>query len=937
MSLKVLAATAYWYYRRWGLKATVRRVLAELRLRVRSTESNGANDCSLDLIDIHDTPPINENFRKRIAVHAHVYYPDLVPELVGYLRHIPFAFDLFVSTPHCEAQAACEHAFTGLSRAHQVVVRLVANRGRDMAPMVSAFNRDLAEYDIVAHIHTKKSLYTRGRMAGWRGYLLSQLMGSEDQVRRIFGLFESDPKIGIVYPQNFHRFPYWGNTWLSNRNQGREWCRRLGIVDVPEGYFDYPAGSMFWARTAAIRGILDAGVALDDFPVEAGQTDGTLAHCLERMLVLAARRAGFQAAILRDIEHPSWSKWRFDHYLVRDRAQVESMLSTGDVKVVAFDIFDSLLIRPLLHPETTKAIVARRAGFSGDFVSLRASAESMARTRHGRDIGLNEIYSELSKLIQLPDDTVKRLRELEEEVERGAMMPRPDAISLMRHALACGKRVILLSDTFLPRSLIEPVLAENGIKDYGALYLSCDVGVRKDSGALYRLVLDKEGISPDALLMVGDNEHADLQIPMDLGIRTCHLLRPVELARAVPRFARVLERVRREGSLDEQITLGLVAQRLFKPLFYDRLDSSSLIRDGAEGIGYAIVGPIIFGYVQWLAARAKKDAIGKLYFLSREGQILKDVYDRMSEDMPGAVPSQYLVLSRRTVTVAMIESISDICNIALAPYSPNDLRSFIWYRFGVRLDADDLAEFDRCGAWPAGNPVEVKEGIQHLIPVLEALAKRIIARARIERAGLQVYLHQMGLNDGVSAALVDVGYSATIQDRLCELLGKGVYGYYLLTSAKSQLVCDRHGVFAEGYYGHHVVGGKGASPLWRLSFALETLLSSDDAQVAYYESVGERPPEPRFQTVSNDERGARTVRADIRRGVMAYVDDAVEIRRHVYPDFAGTTGLPEWLFEEFVEHMTDQERGTVAGLVLDDHYYGRDIVRWKGPDEASMS
>lgn len=934
MSLKALVATAYWYYRRWGFKATVQRVMAELKLRIASNDSKHTHGRSSDLIDIRGIPPIEGGYSGRIAVHVHVYYPDLVAELVEHLQHIPFSFDLFISTPHREAQAACEQAFIGLRRAQRVDVRLVANRGRDMAPMVCIFNRDLAEYDIVAHVHTKKSLYTRGRLAGWRGYLLSQLIGSEDQVRRIFALFKNDNGIGIVYPQNFHRFPYWGNTWLSNRKQGKEWCRRLGIKGMPEGYFDYPAGSMFWARAAAIRGILEAGIVLEDFPEEAGQTDGTLAHCLERVLVLAARHAGFQAAILRDAEHPSWSQWRFDHYLVRNRAQVEAMLAAGDVKVVAFDIFDTLFVRPLLHPETTKEIVACRAGCGVDFVSLRAGAESMARTRHGRDVGLDEIYAEFAALTGLPDATLNRLRELEEEVERGTLMPRPDGIALFRHTLTCGKRVILVSDMFLPRSFIESVLAVNGIEGYGALYLSNDVGVRKDTGELYRLILDREGIGPDALLMVGDNEHSDLQVPMERGIRTCHLLKPVELARAVPRFARVLEWVRHEGNLDEQIALGLVVQRFFKPMFYGRFDALSLIRGGAEGIGYAIAGPIIFGFVQWLAVRAKTDGVGRLYFLSREGRILKDVYDRMSAETAGAVASDYLVLSRRTVSVPMIESFDEICAIALAPYSPNDLQAFIWYRFGVRLEADDLAVLDRHGLWPAGKPVEVKDGIRHLLPVLEALSERIITRARIERPALQAYLHQMGLNGG-STAVVDVGYSATIQQRLCEILGEDVNGYYLLTSAKTQSVCDRHGVFAQGYYGHRVVGGKGASPLWRQSFVLEMLLSSDDAQVACYEPVGERPAVPSFHALSDAERGAQIVRADIRRGAMAYVDDVLAIRRNVYPDFAGTTGLPEWLFEEFVEHMSDREREIMAGLVLDDHYYGRDIVRWSGTAAAT--
>ena len=86
MSLKALVVTAYWYYRRWGSKATARRVMAELRLRVRRADFNGANIRTPDLIDLRDTPLLSDNFQQRIAVHAHVYYPDLVPELVEYLR-----------------------------------------------------------------------------------------------------------------------------------------------------------------------------------------------------------------------------------------------------------------------------------------------------------------------------------------------------------------------------------------------------------------------------------------------------------------------------------------------------------------------------------------------------------------------------------------------------------------------------------------------------------------------------------------------------------------------------------------------------------------------------------------------------------------------------------------------------------------------------------
>src|SRR5690606_18313287 len=132
-------------------------------------------------------------------------------------------------------------------------------------------------------------------------------------------------------------------TWLSNKALGQRLCRKLGIASAPSGYFDFPAGSMFWAQPKAIQPLFNAGFNIEDFPEEAGQNDATLAHSIERVFALVARQSGFNINILKDKQSPSWSRWRIDRYMLYQHEIIETTLRHPDVRIVVFDIFDTLL------------------------------------------------------------------------------------------------------------------------------------------------------------------------------------------------------------------------------------------------------------------------------------------------------------------------------------------------------------------------------------------------------------------------------------------------------------------------------------------------------------------------------------------------------------------------------------------------------------------
>jgi FMN phosphatase YigB (HAD superfamily) len=796
--------------------------------------------------------------------------------------------------------------------------------------MICEFGEALKQYDFICHLHTKKSLHAGGILAGWRDYLFRQLVGSETQVRRIFSRFVSNPGIGMLFPLAFHPVPYWVSTWVSNRSLAHEWCPRLGVSSIPEGYFDFPLGSMFWARAMAIRPILDAGMTWSDFPEETGQMEGTLAHCLERLFGVVTRGSGFQCEIIQDVKHPSWSSWRLDQYLGRSPELVRGLIAAGPVRVVAFDIFDTLLIRPVLHPETTRALVERleMPNSGRDFQRLRAAAESQARSWNARDVGMDEIYEAFSLWGSLDPKAIARWREREERVERGLASARSDVVRLFEFAKRCGKRVVIVSDTFLPRALIEQMLMEHGIRGYDALYLSSEMGVRKDSGALYREVAFREGVELEEILMTGDNEHSDMQVPQQLNMPCCHVLRPVDMARGLPRFAPVLEDVAGKESLDDQLALGLVVKRFFHPVFYDHFDSSGFSCGGAEGIGYGVIGPTALAFVLWLIKEAKADGIGTLYFLAREGKILKDVYERVASNLDDAPEAKYLIVSRRSVTVPLIHGLEDICRIAEgAAYSFGVLQSFVRYRYGLHLSEPDLEDLNRRGLWPSGRIVQLEEEAGLPKALLEAFLPRIVERATVELPGLLAYLRRSGLPTAETSAVVDVGYSGTVQGALISLLGRKVHGYYLMTSEKVEVVCNRYEVFAKGCYGERLgKRARGMAALWRYSFLLEILLSSDEPQVECYEQSAAEELVTCCLPLSHAERASASTRADIQRGILGYVDDFLALKRSVVADLELSPRFAARLYQAFADGISLDEMECLSSLVLEDHYRGNGIV-----------
>ena len=229
---------------------------------------------------------IRENLpnSQMVALHVHVYYPELLPELMTRLSRNILCPDLFISVTDEEARHLVINELKKY-KGKVVDIKIVENRGRDIGPFFTVFGKKIMDnYEFTGHLHTKKTTDVKNANIGkiWYNFLLENLIGCESYAMtdRILAEMKNNSSIGMVFPDD----PYIVG-WDSNREFAEPIAKKMGIVMLPENFI-FPVGTMFWARTAALKPLLDLNSQWNNYPEEPIPYDGTLLHAIERLFSL---------------------------------------------------------------------------------------------------------------------------------------------------------------------------------------------------------------------------------------------------------------------------------------------------------------------------------------------------------------------------------------------------------------------------------------------------------------------------------------------------------------------------------------------------------------------------------------------------------------------------------------------------------------------------
>lgn len=265
---------------------------------------------------IPDAAEPDADFRKmKTAVHLHCFYADMVPEICGHLSKIPCQFDLFVSIPegnNIDPAKLLQEFNDAIPNLGKCKIQACPNRGRDIAPMICTFGKDLLLYDYFCHIHTKKSLHTKEH-ASWANFIFDHLFGDEDWCKRIFRLLKDGA--AVVYPPDFLLMKEEPSGWGSDRNFAQNVLNRFRKnIDLAQEFpvIEFPQGSMLWANVKALHEMLAMDLKYEDFPEEPLGTDGSIAHALERLFFIwCMNHPGNVCQVFKDDEKEMISRKRY--------------------------------------------------------------------------------------------------------------------------------------------------------------------------------------------------------------------------------------------------------------------------------------------------------------------------------------------------------------------------------------------------------------------------------------------------------------------------------------------------------------------------------------------------------------------------------------------------------------------------------------------------
>ena len=456
-----------------------------------------------------------------------------------------------------------------------------------------------------------------------------------------------------------------------------------------------------------------------------------------------------------------------------------------DNVIYAYDFFDTIVHRRC-NPEVIVFWWAKRVSrlckysiSAKDIYRERKVNEKKLKSKMEEvsyDILIQNIYHSIDIRMYISEkDFIRTSFEYEIEEEMKHIYADEETIQEIKYRFDAGNDVIIISDFYGGEDYIERILDFLGIRYmFYKIFVSSNLNKRKSTGNLYKYVLDCLSVQPSGIVMTGDNELSDVEIPKSLGIKSIY----------------------RPYKVNPQCDYKMLKKYLKK--FINTDICSSPLNSYAEECVY---------FVSCLYKHIIKNNISLVLFCSREGQPLKAMFDYYAFNVMGDknIGSEYFYISRRAAILPSLDCLDkeefqfisrqyeklEICDFLKCLSFSNDEISMVCDN--IDLSANDCIFFTQFD----NNLCKIKNS-----RVFNQLYE---TKRNDQKMLLLDYLSELGVNSNTrKMALVDVGWKGTIQDALQKMLGDriSIFGFYIgikMSEYKCSNIENKYGLLFSDY------------------------------------------------------------------------------------------------------------------------------------------
>lgn len=484
---------------------------------------------------------------------------------------------------------------------------------------------------------------------------------------------------------------------------------------------------------------------------------------------------------------------------------IKEQILKSDYEYISFDIFDTLVKRPLYDPTDLfyfldkKFEELNRCNIS--FRDIRMQGEAFARKYHGtlnpsfQDINIDEIYEYIGENYDIDKEIFLAMKEEEKRLEIEFCTQRKSVKEIYDLVLLLGKKIIIVSDMYLDKETIYTILSNNGYYNYEKLYLSSELRVTKNSGEIFKIVLNELNIKPNKILHLGDTWKNDIENAQALGINTMFIPKAIEtfenkivgvttnncgcMAKITSGIVQNYNKIM--DSLGFRSMIALVAQKYFDNPYRSFNEFSDFNID-AYFIGYYAVGMHMNGLIKWLIDESQNDNYKNIHFMSRDGFLLMKAYEQYYNMFNGIPNPEYIYTSRKALMPGMLIDELDFYDLPIefrnhAPKTVLKLLAFCTKDFNKQEVEVELKK----NKILYNKPFESKEEYNYFIKYyLGNLYDKEKHKDSINTA--KQYYSRLHKNEDVT---FDMGYSGRIQGALSEIVGEPINVYFVHVDSKT--------------------------------------------------------------------------------------------------------------------------------------------------------